>query len=223
MAIKNLMMDIVTNAVNELIKNDRSILISVTNKDDIIAYVLNRVQPKYITSERGILHGTLQTKYEVQERMDILKLIYEAVSEIKDRRTSKMITKEEAEPSETCLPHIIGTVLEETTLSIIPEVQVTLFFKDAITNMVYDEWENPYKSHKATMGYYHFWPRYRKSEMGDKPSFQLRFHHPKFNDTSIDVDVEILTSHSDLGKSHVVPIVLMTAKEGVNLDFLYEE
>jgi competence protein ComFB len=222
MTIKNLMMDIVTSAVHEVMKNDRSVKDSGTNDDDIIAYVLNRVPPKYITSERGILHGALDVKYMVQQRMDVLTLIYDAVNEIKRRRTSRSISKEEGDVDKIRLPHIIGTVLEETTLAIIPNVEVTLLFKGKTAEMVYDEWENPYTSYKATMGYYHFWPKYHKKSMGDKPAFTLQFRHPKFNDLTVETTLE-LPGKDNEGRSHVVPIVLLTAREGVNLDFLYEE
>ncbi|MBN1534415.1 MAG: late competence development ComFB family protein [Spirochaetes bacterium] len=222
MAIKNLMMDIVTSAVHEVMKNDRSVKDSGANDEDIIAYVLNRVPPKYITSERGILHGALDVKYMVQQRMDVLTLIYDAVNEIKRRRSSKAISKEEGEIDRIRLPHIIGTVLEETTLTIIPDVEVALLYKGKIAEMLYDEWENPYRSHKATMGYYHFWPKYNKKSMGDTPTFTLRFRHPKFNEMTADAMLQPL-GKDDEGGSHVVPIVLMTAKDGVSLDFLYEE
>jgi competence protein ComFB len=222
MTIKNLMMDIVTSAVHEVMKNDRSVKDSGANDDDIVAYVLNRVPPKYITSERGILHGALDAKYMVQQRMDVLTLIYDAVNEIKRRRSSKVIIKEGGETDKLLLPHIIGTVLEETTMAIIPDVEVTLLFKGKTAEMMYDEWENPYTSYKATMGYYHFWPKYNKKSMGDKPTFTLQFRHPKFIDMTVEAALDLL-GKDDAGKSHVVPIVLLTAREGVSLDFLYEE
>ena len=225
MAIKNLMLDIVTNAVNEVIKNDEAILESIENKYDIIAYVLNRVPPKYITSERGILHGTLDSMFKIQEKIDVLWLIYEAITEINNRRSTKKSNSDEpAFIVNNGLPHIIGTVLEESTLSIIPNVKVSLLHNNKIAKMVYAEWDNPYQSHKSTMGYYHFWPHFLDKEMDSKSkqSFQLKFHHKKFNNTAIDIEVKTL-SKSELGEAHVVPIVLMKAKEGENLDFLYEE
>ncbi len=222
MAIKNLMVDIVTNAVHELAKTDRTVKDSCENIDDVIAYVLNRVPSKYVTSERGILHGALDSKYMVQERMDVLALIYDAVHEIKSRRLSKADNRGTGGTESLYLPHVIGTVLEGTTLSIIPDVEVTLQFKGKTTGMVYGEWENPYRSHRATRGYYHFWPKYDGKKMGKKPVFTLLFRHPKFQETTTDISLDV-HSGADTGKSHVVPIILLTAREGVSLDFLYEE
>lgn len=222
MAVKNLMMDIVTNTVGEVMKNDRSVRESGMNAEDVIAYVLNRIPPKYITSERGILHGALDQKYMIQQKMDVLSLIYEAVRDINDRRTSSVISRDSIGIDHISLPHIIGTILEETTLSIIPDVEVSLLFKGQLTPMLYEEWDNPYRSHKATMGYYHFWPRYDKKTMGTKPLFTVRFSHPKFQERTEDLQLEVQKG-DDLGKPVIVPIVLLSAKEGVNLDFLYEE
>jgi len=222
MTIKNLMMDIVINTVGEVMKNDRMVKDSGMNREDIIAYVLNRVPPKYITSERGILHGALDVKYMIQQKMDVLALIYEAVREINARRSSNVISRESIVIDQISLPHIIGTILEETTLSIIPDVEVSLLFKDKLAEMLYEEWENPYQSHKATMGYYHFWPKYNKKAMGAKPAFTIRFKHPKFQERTHEIKLDAQEGE-DLGKPIIVPIILLTAREGVNLDFLYEE
>ena len=70
MSIKNFMEDIVSNIVNEILLNeDKEIYNNLRHKQDIITYVLNRVPPKYYTSERGLLHGKLESQFTFQQRL----------------------------------------------------------------------------------------------------------------------------------------------------------
>jgi len=57
MPAKNLMQDIVVNILDEVLKKEGARRVSEHQKDEIIAYVLNRVPPRYVTSERGLLYG----------------------------------------------------------------------------------------------------------------------------------------------------------------------
>jgi competence protein ComFB len=221
MAIKNLMEDIVRNTVYEVLKNDTDISQPDTNIEDIIAYVLNRIAPRYITSERGILHGKLEARLVVQQKTDIFLLIYEAIEVIKKRRATELgIPVSETSVSMCRFPHIIGEVLEETTFSIITDVEISLYHKDRLAVMIDSDWKNPYKTNKPTMGYYHFWPEYDEQTMGrtDIPIiFTIVFRHPDFKDQMIDIEIDI-ASNAGMGKSMVVPITLMQARDGFTVE-----
>ena len=223
MSIKNLMEDIVTEVVNEIIRNDKDLQIKKTMKDDVIAYVLNRVGTKYVTSERGVIHGLLERKFTAQQKSDILFLVYEAIGVIKNRRESQTGGETGIQAGLGAFPHILGEVLEETTFSIIPGVEVTLLDGGKKAAMVDDGWKNPCITHKATRGYYHFWPALPQEKKGKAKShsFTLRFSHPKFEEKDVAVDLETL-SRDEVTGSKVLPIVLLNVKPGVDLDFLYD-
>lgn len=216
MPAKNLMQDIVINILDEVLKKEGNRGISEHQKDGIIAYVLNRVPPRYVTSERGLLYGALDTKYRVQEQVDILMLIYEAISRIV---TGNGNDEDQAERTRleksSLLPHIIGQVLEESTLAIIPGVEVSLMFGTSRAGMVDTDWENPYVTTSATKGRFHFWPKYSPAKMGKGPKipFTLHFRHPHFSDMSVKVKLEVLKK-SDFGRSQFIPIALMKSKTG---------
>ncbi|PKL36061.1 MAG: hypothetical protein CVV44_17730 [Spirochaetae bacterium HGW-Spirochaetae-1] len=224
MSIQNLMEDIVANVVEEVMKKDKDLEKIKVNRDDIVAYVLNRIPPKYITSERGILHGKIQAHYETQQKTDMLFSVYEAIDVIKKRRSTELHSAEStAAAEEYRLSHIVGEVLEETTLSMIPNVEVTLLFKGKPAKMIDDNWKNPYTTNKATKGYYHFWPIFSKGDMGKSAHvpFTLEFSHPKFEDKKVDIEIETI-SKPNMAKTHTTAIVLLQAKVGVDLDFLYK-
>jgi len=223
MSIKNLMEEIVADVVSEIVRNDKDLQIKKTSKDDIVAYVLNRVEPKYVTSERGVIHGMLDRKFIAQQRSDILFLVYEAVGVIKNRRESQSGGETGIQAGISAFPHILGEVLEETTFSIIPNVEVTLLYNGNKAEMIDGSWKNPCLTHRATKGYYHFWPTLPQEKRGKAKThtFTMRFSHPKFVEKEVPVDIETL-SHDEATGSRVLPIVLLSVKEGVDLDFLYD-
>jgi len=225
MAIINLMEDIVAAIVNEvLLKEDKDMLDNKTYKEDIITYVLNRVPSKYYTSERGILHGKLKSQFIFQQRVDTLLLIHEAIKVIKSRRSSEPHSdNNRIKRKAQFLPHIIGEVLEETTFSMIPDVEALLTFRGKPAKMVDLSWKNPYITNKATKGFYHFWPEFADKGMGKGSdiSFQIVFNHPKFKEKKIDLALNVVKSFN-FNKSHVIPIVLLPVQEGIDISFLYE-
>lgn len=224
MAIKNLMEDIVASTVREILKKESEVSGNKQNEEDIIAYVLNRVPPRYFTSERGVIHGKLESRYEFQQRTDILFLTHEAIGVIRKRRVSSShAIYGEVEREGRMLPHIMGEVLEETTFSVIPDMEVLLLYKNKPAEMVDKSWKNPLTTNRAIKGYYHFWPRYLPDEMdgaGDI-SFRIEFSSPKFKKKHVDFTVRAVDNIS-LYESKVIPISLLQVKEGVDISFLYE-
>jgi hypothetical protein len=223
MAIKNIMEDIVNNIVEEIFRVDESIDEKKVSRDDVLAYVLNRTTPKYVTSERGILHGKLDEKYITQQKTDILFLIYEAIEIITSRRSSVLRSKKDDAKPLKCLPHIIGEVLEETTFSVVPDVEVTLYYKGEPLPMITPEWANPYMTNRATKGYFHFWPEYLEEKCKGKSAvtLEVRFRHPKFKEKTVEIEVDC-HSKDNFEKSHLMQIVLLQVVDGIDLNFLYE-
>ncbi len=220
MSFRNLMEDITRAAVEEVLKKDNELTQVNSNVDDIAAYVLNRVPPKYVTSERGMLHGKLQARLATQQKTDVFMLIYEAIEVIKKRRNKDEETGHSkfADSELKRFPHIIGQVLEETTFSVIPNVEINLYFGNTICAMVDSDWKNPYKTNKATMGYYHFWPAYNEKVMGSssKYKFRLEFSHELLGKKDFEFELDF-DSPTGIGMSYIIPIVLLQPKPGVPL------
>lgn len=220
MSFRNLMEDITRAAVEEVLKKDNEVTQINSNVDDIAAYVLNRVSPKYVTSERGMLHGKLQARLATQQKTDIFMLIYEAIEVIKKRRNKdeKSGHSKFADSALKRFPHIIGQVLEETTFSVIPNVEITLYFGNSKCEMVDSDWKNPYKTNKPTMGYYHFWPVYDEKIMGSSTifKFRLEYSHKLLSNKEFEFELNF-DSPTGTGISNIIPIVLLQPKPGVPL------
>jgi competence protein ComFB len=224
MAVKNLMEDVVFSTIDEIIVEEKYFSGIDRYKQDIGAYVLNRVPPKYITSERGILHGKLEARFLFQQKTDILFLINEALEVIKSRRDipTEPNLSEFIASRTRFLPHIIGEVLEETTFSIIPDVEVTLLNNGKLVKMVDPTWENPYRTGRGTLGYYHFWPDVDQEcmDVQNDVSFTIRFEHPKFHGKEIDVNIAV-SPDFNMSQSRPIQIALLQLKEGNDISFLY--
>ena len=217
----NLMELVVRDTVDEILSRDESLKNIKFHRNDIIAYVLNRIAPRYVTSERGIIHTRIESRFKFQEHSDILFLAYEAIDLFLKRRGSETGTAHPADTRTNLLPYLIGEVLEESTLSIIPGLKVTLMYGDSPARLMEEGWKNPYEITKATRGYYHFWPEFDGSVMSgrDMVEFRIVFLHEKFQERTISVSVKPATS-SESGKAVSVPLVLLKLKEGIDADFL---
>ena len=223
MSIKNLMEDVVHSTIEELLKEEKYFSGADKFKQDIEAYVLNRIPPKYITSERGILHGKLEARFLFQQKSDIIFLVHEALGVIKGRReTPSSGIQDSLTARHLFFPHILGEVLEETTFSVIQDVEVTLLFQGAPAKMIDTSWANPYCTNKGTLGYYHFWPDVNPDIMDvlDDVPFTIRFHHPKFHQKDIEISVPVLKD-ARITQSRPVPLALLELHEGEDISFLY--
>lgn len=228
MAVKNLMEDIVSALIEEVLSKmkDQDDTDTIIYKDDIITYVLNRIPPKYYTSERGMLHGKIDSQFVFQQKTDILLLAHEAINTVKKRRSSELPGSMEEKTEGFFLPHILGELLEETTFSIIPDVSVMLLYKDKPAEMIDVNWKNPYITNKSTKGFFHFWPKLPDSgkdnkKSGEKLHFTLVCTHPKFNEKKIDFDLSVVENRNSY-KSYIMPMILMEKLEGVDLSFLID-
>lgn len=221
----NLIEVIVKDIVDEVLEKEEDFRNIKFHRNDIIAYVLNRVPPRYVTGERGIIHTRIDPGLKYQDHTDILFLIYEAIDIFSKRRSTEIEEHNGGlERFSGLIPHMIGEVLEETTLAVVPDLKITLLFEGIPAQMMDIGWKNPYIAAKATRGYFHFWPRYIEDKMGsgDHVEFTVMFDHPKFEPRSVKIKAKV-NKKNDLGNTQSIPLVLLKLKEGVSSDFLTAE
>ncbi len=223
MAFRNMMEDIVTAVVDKILfKEDKTLLQYEPYKQDIITYVLNRIPPKYYTSERGVLHGKLDSEYTIQQRVDMIFSTYEAIKIIRSRRGTEIPEVDVPQENKIyCLPHVIGEVFEKSTFAVIPDIKVHLLHNGGPVKMKDKTWKNPYSTSIATAGYYHFWPElseeYLEKEM--EVPFEIIFEHNQLQDVRMQINLQVLDT-INVYKSHVMPIQLLEAMEGVDVAYI---
>ncbi|MBN2403840.1 MAG: late competence development ComFB family protein [Spirochaetes bacterium] len=217
----NIMEDKIKAAVNEIlsVREDRFILIKFM--EDIIAYVLNRVPPRYVTSERGYVHNEIDFSVNTQLHADIRFCVNEAINTLSHRREPDLhsiLSLENVVSKHYYYPYIVGEVLEESTFSVIPDVEINLMYNDYPVPMIDPGWNNPFITCKATRGFYLFWPDFLKGEMSTASDniFKIIFRHKKFYKKEISFSMRALEKFN-YNKSQIVPLVLMRLQDSENI------
>ncbi len=224
MAIKNMMEDIVSSSIEEVLNKNQDFGSYRSSFQEIMAFVLNRIPPKYVTSERGILHTEIDSKFMFQQRSDILFLIHEAITHIKTRREKAAIVSSASdEGHKLYFPHLIGQIVEETTFSPVAEVKISLLNKGKIVKMMDENWKNPYYTNKSTKGYFHFWPVFDEECVIEKDAveFEIKFEHSKFQSTSVKISLPVEVGYN-LTRSHALSLTLLKLINPEEVSFLYE-
>ena len=220
MRIVNIMENKIKETVNEVIslREDRFLLVKYM--EDIVAYVLNRVPPRYITSERGFIHNEIDYSINTQLQADIKFCVNDAIRTLLSRREPDFHLNlfEDIVGKHFYFPYVIGEVLEETTFSVIPDVEVQLLYNERRVPMIDPNWINPYYTCKATNGFYLFWPDFIKEEMSSTEDniFKIVFRHKQFYKQEIPFSLKAIETNT-FDKSKILSLVLLRLKEGETL------
>lgn len=108
--------------------NDKNIPVNSNMRMDIIAYTLNRVNPQYVTSARGVLHS--YDRDPIQTNTDILSIIADACEIVTRRKENKLL---ESVPSidesgyYLTYPSIIGNITSSCNFDKVDNALVYIF------------------------------------------------------------------------------------------------
>ena len=170
---------------------------------DVAAFTLNRLPPRYVVSERGFTRFVADHLFEegddenMGNLVEILLLVNKAIDIIKDRRSIRSDSGEEdLETGENLvdfdahwhnIPFLIGRVVGCGEEGPIENVKISLFRDDALLEQVGTGWINPYRTSKATKGFYSFLPAPLKSDNNEE-SYNLRFlfEHPEYETLTVE-------------------------------------
>ena len=187
MIVKNIMEDIVINAVIEMLKDyDEKLLKCSACVEDIVCYVLNRIDPKYITSGRGVLFIEKDFKHDLQKTADIYSHISEAIKLITEKGwDEEHLAENDFFYNNTVVyndsfylnyPYFTGRVVMSDGSPLKEEVTITLFRKEdnkfVKAQMANPNWKNPFVTSVSTYGYYTFWVKPNVSKNQDKENIE---------------------------------------------------
>ena len=196
MRLKNYNEDLVLETVKIVLKDRPDIQPSRSFLLDVAAYALNRIPPKYITSERGFTREFVQAyngNGEESQRLvsiiELITLVNRAVDVVARRRREGTPSRSRAR---TVLlkdmdlhltyfynmPHIFGRIVDADSGKPVIAAQATLWINDRVSVPADPGWSNPYTTNEQTKGYFSFWPQV---EMGEAEStrvdLRIAFEH----------------------------------------------
>ena len=165
MKLHNIMEEEVIQRVEEYY-NDTSIIDITTTicncsqcKLDTTAYVLNRIKPRYIVSERGVVHAASLEGSQLDA--DIKVLIIEGMKKVHNLRRSSHAKPEKEKDSDAekymNFPIFSGLLLDGNTFEPIENAKITLKVENKTVEMFDNTWLNPYVINSATAGSFVFW------------------------------------------------------------------
>ena len=170
MAIQNVMEDVVFSSVQKMFDsiqkegNPEGFCFCEQCRMDTACYVLNRSQPRYIVSNRGVARIERDGLEWQQIEADIATLIYEGLRRVKHNQRPNAHNAPAANFGSVLskpvysIPVIVGRIFDGATFAPLAGVTVELRSKGELVAMRDHNWQNPYTLVSNTAGTFTFWP-----------------------------------------------------------------
>jgi competence protein ComFB len=202
MKLKNYQEDVVLKAIEIALEDQKEYSEDEVFINDIAAYVLNRMPPKYIMSERGFTRLAEDHYVESEDDenlvnvIELMILINKGIELVKKRRKiAKPDAAGEKEEKATIrdgkidyihnFPQIVGKVLDKKSKKPVLNGTITLKINDKFSEPAEPGWINPYITNAQTNGLFSFWPRARKSnKSSEKFTLKILVEHDEY-DTAV--------------------------------------
>jgi competence protein ComFB len=171
MELHNTVEDLVLAGIGEIFanieKNDNPGKLCTCNqcRMDTACYVLNRITPYYIASNRGAARVERETIEKQQLNADIVAMIYEGIRRVNHNlRPTAVHSLKAAEPHSQNtpifnIPTIVGRVFNGSNFAPVAGINVELFHNGELVPMKDNNWQNPYTLVANTEGTFTFWPK----------------------------------------------------------------
>ena len=199
MRLKNYNEDLVLETVKIVLKDRRDIHPTRSFILDVAAYVLNRIPPKYITSDRGFTREFLQQGngdgdegHRLVNMIELITIVNRAVDVVARRRHEEAPTRRRsraAAPEDDTLhltyfynmPHIFGRVVDAGSGVPVIAAQATLWIDDQFSVPAEPGWHNPTTTNAQTKGYFSFWPQVQMGESATtKIDLRVSLEHDRY-------------------------------------------
>ena len=199
MRLKNYNEDFVLETVKIVLRDRKDIKPTRSFILDVAAYALNRIPPKYITSERGFTRELIQAgngNGEEGERLlnviELITLVNRAVDVVVRRRRDsgparRRLRSAPAGDADLRLtyfynmPHIFGRVVDAGTGTPVIAAEATLWINERVSVPAEPGWRNPYTTNEQTKGYFSFWPQVEIGETeAIRVEMRIAFEHGSY-------------------------------------------
>ena len=180
MEIHNVSEDIVTHSTKRIFEsikregNPQGLCLCDQCRLDTICYTLNRTEPQYIVSNRGMTRLEQDWVGKQQTEADIAALVYNGIRLVNHnlRPTSSHGTSPESEnkgaPQPAFhIPTILGRLFDGETFAPLSGVTVELRCNGELVSMRNRNWQNPFTLISNTPGAFSFWPAPITAEAAD--------------------------------------------------------
>ena len=170
MDIHNTSEDIVHNLADQIFKeiklsgNPESFCLCEQCIVDTICYTLNRIEPHYIVSNRGLTRVQQNGMKRQQIEADVTTLLYKGLRLVNHNmrptapHDGSNMSRYNIKQPFFDLPTISGRIFDGVTFEPIIGIEVSLYCDGELSIMRNNNWQNPYTMIISTPGGYSFWP-----------------------------------------------------------------
>ena len=164
---ESIVFNIVQNIFNEMQNgsNPENFCCCEQCRLDTTCYTLNRIEPHYVVSNRGITRLGQESIKRQQMEADITNLVYNGLRLVKhnQRQTaphddSAFLTKGLINKPVFDIPTIVGRIFDGKSFAPITGIKVELWSDNKPVEMRNHNWQNPYIMFSNTPGTFTFWP-----------------------------------------------------------------
>jgi competence protein ComFB len=133
---------------------------------DTICYALNRIEPHYIVSNRGLTRIEQSGITYQQIEADITTLLYKGLRLVNHNRRPTS-SHDDAAPGSAHsravhpvydIPTISGRIFDGISFAPIVDIELSLYCEGDLVPMRNPNWQNPYFMVSSTPGVFSFWP-----------------------------------------------------------------
>jgi competence protein ComFB len=170
MELHNTNEDVVIAQVNDIFdffdKNESSDGICTCEqcRMDTACFVLNRIEPRYIVSNRGAVRIEQESIANQQKEADIVAMIHEGIKRVNHNKRSSsdhaanVNSRIDGDTPTFNIPTMIGRLFDGANFAPISDVKVELHRDGILVPMVDSNWQNPYHLIQHSEGTFTFWP-----------------------------------------------------------------
>lgn len=203
MKLKNYQEDIVLRAVQIALEDQPDLLSDDDFVNDVAAFVLNRVPPRYVMSERGFLRLTLEHLDDddhdrsLANVIELMMLVNRGVELVQGRRSLPDAPDPRRDEGDRVIglgesvlgavefvhnyPQIIGRTVDARSGEPVLGATVTMYVNGDLAPAAGAGWINPYVTNGQTRGHFSFWPRPIRSERHERSDEVLfTVEHPDY-------------------------------------------
>ncbi|MDR1956879.1 MAG: late competence development ComFB family protein [Treponema sp.] len=131
-------------------------------RTDTMCYVLNRMEPQYVVSNRGVARAERETIKYQQKGADMVSLIYEGIKQVQHhlRPNHKEVGDRSWEVHKPVfrVPLIIGRIFNGLNFAPLEVAQIELRSEQTLVSMINGNWQNPYQLVSYVAGIFTFLP-----------------------------------------------------------------
>jgi competence protein ComFB len=160
-------------------------------QQDVACYVLNRLQPEYVFSGRGVAYSSKDYQEKIQKQADAITLANEGWRKIEQSKRphcehgTGRPRPDYPRPPVFNYPTIIGRLFNGSTFDPMDGMRLTLLRNGEETRMIDPNWQNPCSLFASTGGTFIFWPYPDEAHAEGESKvveFEIRASHEGFED-----------------------------------------